>query len=291
MSIAIRRIREGEYREAHALWDAVFPEDAQGFSDYYFRARTRPEYILAAFDGARMVADLHAVPYPLRFGSAVKPCAMVGGVATLPEYRRRGIAGALIRAVHEELREQGCVAAVLKPDVDFYAQFGYLPFAYHDEYELEAAQAGGFSAAEPREVGPREMLSLYEAFVARFCGTMERTLCDMELYCEEALLSGFAVTDGRAYALGCAGEDGAEIAELVGPDPLPLAAALARQYARAAFRLPAGAEHPGLRPASRMMFSMICPLDEKKLVEGTGASSLANILEGALGSCLTLEFC
>lgn len=291
MSLEIRRIRRDEYREARALWDAVFPEDASGFSEYYFRARTAPEFILAAFDGARMVADLHALPYPLRFGDAVKPCAMVGGVATLPEYRRRGIAGALIRAVHEELREQGFAAAALKPDVDFYAQFGYLPFAHHDEYALTAKQAEDFPAAALRDAEPAQMLALYEPFAARFCGMMARTLRDMELYREEALLSGRAVTDGRAYALFCADGEGAAVSELAGSDPLPLACALAREYGKAYFRLPASAELAGLRPVSRMMFSMICPLDEKKLVEDTGASSLADILAGALGPCCTLEFC
>ncbi|HWQ57606.1 MAG TPA: GNAT family N-acetyltransferase [Clostridia bacterium] len=291
MSFTFRRIKADEYDAARALWDAVFPEDADGFSAYYFSRRTKPEYVFAAFDGNKMVGDLHAVPYPLRFGSAVKPCAMVGGVATLPEYRRRGIAGSLIRLVHEELREQGVAAAVLKPDVDFYAQFGYLPFAYHDEYELTAGQAAAFPQSALRDAEPSAMLALYGPFAERFAGMMARNLVDMELYLEETLLAGFAVTDGNAYALCKEGGDGVEVAELVGFNPLPLVSKLADRYGKVAFRLPASMELGGLYPASRMMFSMICPLDEAKLVEGTGAASAGEILDGALGPCCTLEFC
>lgn len=297
MSVAIRRIRPDEYKAALELWNIVFPEDAHGYSAYYFEKRTKPEYILAAFDGNRMVADLHAIPYPLRFGKAVKNCAMVAGVATLPEYRHRGIAGALIRTVHAELRGSGVAAAVLKPDVDFYAQFGYLPFAYHNEYELF-----GKSAAAVEKTGltwpvPADMLVIYNAFAAGFAGMMNRTLHDMELYLEEAELSGFAVTDGQSYALCTEKEQGIEISELVGRNPLPLAASLAGRYQQVRFRLPASMRVRGLEPVGRMMFSMICPLDEKELLSGIGAENTENagnieaLLAGAIGSCCTLEFC
>ena len=51
MSIALRQIRKEEYEAARALWDIVFPDDAAGYSAYYFSKRTMPEAIYAAFDG------------------------------------------------------------------------------------------------------------------------------------------------------------------------------------------------------------------------------------------------
>ena len=120
MSFTVRPIAPGEYAAAQAVWDVCFPEDAAGYSDYYFQFRTKPAYVLAAFsaDGC-MAGALHALPYPLRFGGKVKRCAMIAGVATLPEYRHKGIAAALIRAAHARLADEGACAAVLKPDVDF----------------------------------------------------------------------------------------------------------------------------------------------------------------------------
>lgn len=291
MSIVLRPIEPREYESARALWDIVFPEDAGGFSAYYFRARTRPEYILGAFDGQTMVGGLHAVPYPLRFGKNVVPCAMVGGVATLPAYRRRGIAAALIEMAHARLLAQGIPAALLKPDAHIYERFGYLPFAYHDEYELSAAQAAAFPQSPPFEAEPSQMLTIYDAFAKNYAGMMARTERDMALYREEAQLSGIAVTDGQAYALAAAGESGIDVLELVGEDPLPLVAALARSYSAARFRLPAGMLLPGLALASRMMFSMICALDEAAFCKASGAASMRALLAGELGPCCTLEFC
>jgi predicted acetyltransferase len=291
VSFTLRHIRKEEYETARMLWDVVFPPDAFGYSAYYFKNRTKPEYILAAFDGDRMVGDLHAVPYPLRFGKTVKPCAMVAGVSTLPEYRHRGIAGSLIRYAHEELRANGVAAALLKPDVDFYAQFGYFPFAYHDEYALSAAQAAPMRKNALCEPDPTGMFAIYDAFAAGFAGMMDRNLHDMALYLEEAKLAGFAVTDGEAYALCGVTEDGVEASELVGRNLLPLVAALAERYGKIRFRLPASMRVEGLEPASRMMFSMLCPLDEQQLLEGTGVGDVDALLKGEIGPCCTLEFC
>lgn len=291
MSIALRQIRKEEYEAARALWDIVFPDDAAGYSAYYFSKRTMPEAIYAAFDGDRMVGDLHAVPYPLRFGKTVKPCAMVAGVATLPAYRHRGIAASLIRFAHAALCAKGVAAALLKPDVDFYEQFGYLPFAYHDEYELTGANAAHVETGMLITPAPAQMLSMYDAFAANFTGMMDRTLRDMVLYLEEAQLAGFAVTDGSSYALCGEREDGVELSELVGQNVLPLVASLAKQHGAVRFRLPASMRVNGLEPASRMMFSMICPLDENNLLEGTGAANLETLLKGVTGPCCTLEFC
>lgn len=291
MSLLIRPIEPGEYETARALWDAVFPADANGYSAYYFAERTRAEYVLAAFEGERMVGGLHALPYPLRFGGRVVPLAMIAGVATLAEYRRRGIAAALIDAAHERLRAKGVAAALLKPDAHIYARFGYVPFAYHDEYALTAAEAAGLPASEPRAAEPGEMLAIYDAFAKDFAGMMARTPYDMETYLREALLAGAALSDGQAYALVTPGDGGAEVWELAGRAPEPLVRALALRYGKVAFRLPASMRPAGFVPASRMMFSMICPLDTAALLRQTGASGLGALLEGELGPCCTLEFC
>ncbi len=291
MSFLIRPIEPEEYEAARALWDVVFPQDANGYSAYYFSVRTRAQNILAAFEGERMVGALHALPYPLRFGGRSVPTAMIAGVATLPEYRRRGIAAALIGAAHERLRAQGVVAALLKPDADIYARFGYVPFAYHDEYTLTASEAASLPASELHEAQADEMLAVYNAFAKAYAGMMARTQRDMEAYRREALLAGTALSDGQAYALVTPGNERAEVWELAGSMPEPLVRALALRYGEISFRLPASMRPAGLVPQSRMMFSMICPLDSAALLRQTGASDFGALLEGELGPCCTLEFC
>lgn len=292
MSFTVRPIAPLEYAAAQAVWDACFPEDAAGYSDYYFKFRTKPAYVLAAFlaDG-RMAGALHAIPYSLRFGDTVKPCAMIAGVATLPEYRHRGIAAALIRAAHARLAAEGVCAAVLKPDVDFYAQFGYRPFAWHECFRVSA---GELAVPEGMLHVPAdgEMLACYDAFAADYNGMMTRTERDMALMRQEtAVLGGETLAAEGAYALCLPGEDGAELTELAGKDVLPLVSALAARYGAVRFRLPQGMHLQGLPKGETMMFSMLCPLNEAALLAQSGAKSLEELLSGAKKPNCTLEFC
>jgi len=110
----VRPIKQEEYAAAKAVWDRCFPEDAGDYSAFYFTCRTRPEYILAAFSPeGKMIGTLHALPYPLRFGETVKRCALVTGVATLPEYRMRGVAAAMLRRSETWLREKGIADEII----------------------------------------------------------------------------------------------------------------------------------------------------------------------------------
>ena len=293
MSAEIRHISPEEYQAARALWDICFPEDAAGYSAYYFARRTKREYVLAAFEGGSMLSALHAIPYPLDFYGVQKPCAMIAGVATLPQCRHRGLAAALIRQAHEELRMGGVCAAVLKPDMDFYAQFGYLPFAFHQQYRL-APSAAPASCPPLHAPGAGELLSIYHADRPRYAGRMLRTLGDMRAYLEEtAVLGGFAASDGAAYALCTPGEVGVEIAELAGYPYDGLLHSLAKEHGGAVFRLPEGAIPPaGAVGLGRIMFSMLCPLEEQALLAGTPAGSVEELVSGGGGKTVnTLEFC
>lgn len=55
--------------------------------------------------------------------------AGLGPLAVLPEYQRRGIGSALVRAGLEYLREQSCDAVVVLGHRDYYARFGFRPAA------------------------------------------------------------------------------------------------------------------------------------------------------------------
>ena len=57
--------------------------------------------------GDRVAAHLRLIRREMRFGAATLPIAYVADVATLPEYRGRGYASALLAAAEQKMCEEG----------------------------------------------------------------------------------------------------------------------------------------------------------------------------------------
>jgi len=284
MIFTVRMIQNNEYREARAVWDACFPEDRGGFSRFYFKHRTNPACVLGAFDErGSMMGALHMTPYPLYFYGIVKPCAMIAGVGTLPSCRHMGVAAAMINRAHELLAARGVCAALLKPDVDFYRQFGYEPFAYHMNYCLCSEDLANVTPARLIPPKPSMMLDIYEQFRQGYNGMMARDRRYMKLaIMERSAYAGLAYMSKRAYALGWMDEDGrAVVTELVGEELPAMLAALAKTYGEVSFCLPQG-YHLGMDGIDGKLefFNMIRVLDEKALLNRLPVGGLTELFGG-----------
>ena len=91
-------------------------------------ADQRPHRIWAAFDEAsgQMTSTLSAVDFTVHFDWGTCPMAGIGGVATMPQYRRQGGIRACFQKALPELYEAGYEFSYLYPfSNDFYRQFGY----------------------------------------------------------------------------------------------------------------------------------------------------------------------
>jgi len=257
-NLIIRSITKAEYETgAKQVWDACFPDDGAAFIDYYFEQRTRKENVLAAFDGDRMVADLHILPKKIRFGGVEKNIAFIAGVGTHPEYRMQGIAGTLLQAAEPIMLSQGYSAAMLHPfSFAFYQKFGYEPFANCSECVAEPAGAdrcGGLFKPKAKQ-----MLAVYCEYMQPYLGTFVRDMTDFELLLEEASLCGdLILADDTGYAWGREDKDSVELYEIVGREPVKLADRVSAYCGKpVSFRVPAcdaGTNNP---------FNMIKILDE-----------------------------
>jgi GNAT superfamily N-acetyltransferase len=81
--------------------------------------------LLCAFDGDEMAGYVLAFRHPTFFANG--PVAWVEELHVRPEYRRRGIAAALMRAVESRAREHGVrlVALATRRADEFYRAIGY----------------------------------------------------------------------------------------------------------------------------------------------------------------------
>ncbi len=117
------------------LWTAAFGDDEAFIDSFLIRHYSR-QRMLTVQAGGRLAAMLHLVP----FRSALGRTTYIYGVATAPEFRRRGVASELLERALRLIDERGDDAAVLIPAPgrewlrSFYARFGFagsLPVTFH----------------------------------------------------------------------------------------------------------------------------------------------------------------
>jgi GNAT superfamily N-acetyltransferase len=115
--------RAAETDDLRPLWNKVFLPDEVFFSRGY-----RPERALIITDGGKPVSMLHILPQTLLLGGAEVTGGYIMGVATDPEYRRRGLAGRLVTKALDMIEKQGKDCAMLIPAsaglAVYYQRFG-----------------------------------------------------------------------------------------------------------------------------------------------------------------------
>jgi predicted acetyltransferase len=148
------------------------------YDDPYFEVNQRWGLWLRHWSEWRLVSVLTAVPLTIRIGSRAVPCYGISGVTTLPEYRRRGLASALLRAVVDALRAEGAPLAILQAfDHKFYRKHGWETVGYLPQVRLAPAQLPRYDAPPLRRAYPDDLeavIRLYDACGARYTGSLVR---------------------------------------------------------------------------------------------------------------------
>ncbi|HHX41625.1 MAG TPA: GNAT family N-acetyltransferase [Armatimonadetes bacterium] len=109
----------------------------------------------------RFVSACTCLPAPVWVGDRRLTLGAVGGVATLPDYRGRGYAGELMRAVVRRMQELGLAASALWPfSYAYYRKFGWDFGCEHRAYRFDPAKIGPLP--EPDGVAPFEAGDLPE---------------------------------------------------------------------------------------------------------------------------------
>jgi len=114
-----------------------------------------------------LVSSCLSVPGEVWFGEDQVPHAAVGGVATLPEYRNHGYAGAMMAGMVRRLRQQGYLTSCLWPfSFAYYRKFGWEVGACIHTYTVPSGVITGL--AEPGDVVPFDLSSHLEGVMALY---------------------------------------------------------------------------------------------------------------------------
>ena len=150
MTIAYRRMNQGDTEAMIALRLAQLREEgareetdlAPALRDYYRRHLGDGSFISwLALDGDAIVgtSGLSIVEKPPYYGCPTGKIGLLSSMYTLPAYRRRGIARALLSRVTEEAGARGCGAVQITTSdmgVPLYTDFGFVKNGNFMQYKL-----------------------------------------------------------------------------------------------------------------------------------------------------------
>lgn len=159
-----RRIRPEEWLRTEELFALAFEIPMERKPD------AKPDEALhwAAFDtDGEMMSTLMSTDFTVHFDGSACRMGGIGGVATLPQYRRRGGIRGCFEAMLPELAELGYDFSYLYPfSTRFYRQFGYENCVTKQQVTVDlsllklAPPAGTFRLCEPRNDLRREIAAV-----------------------------------------------------------------------------------------------------------------------------------
>lgn len=197
MAIEIRPIREDEVEEATFINRYAFNEDrrpkALEESAGYARLHFRTAATLAVILDGKMTACMRVFPFTMIVNGNAVPTGGVASVASLPEQRRKGHVGAMLRRAIADMRERGqAVSALYTPHPALYRKHGWEIAANALEFSLKPKDVRPIRDA--KGVGCRRvdfdgwalLDGIYRKHVQERNGPLLRT----EMWWREAVLGG-----------------------------------------------------------------------------------------------------
>lgn len=142
----VRAIQPCEYEETRKIQVVAFAERDTSGKEAPPVPDDRHATYRAAFENGSPRACLEVFRFPSFLNGAQVGMAGIGGVATLPEARRRGFVRALFRYTLEEARENGDIVSYLFPFSHvFYRKFGYEACMVKQKIRVPLSALSGFS--------------------------------------------------------------------------------------------------------------------------------------------------
>ena len=173
----VRVARQDDKTEFYRLWKICFG-DSDAFCDWFFENRFSPEHSVVLEVDDEIVSCMQAFPYTIHIRGKEVPGAMLCGVSTHPEHRKKGYMGKIFSYEMNHLRKMGYVVAPHTPAVlPSYFSFGHYPVA--DATYLKCDVIPLLKSEENicilRESEWNRLFPLYEFFAEKYSGIIKRT--------------------------------------------------------------------------------------------------------------------
>ena len=138
MAVQIRALTEEEVLELRRVASYAFADTRSDDERRSLPNPLRPEWTTCAFVDGRLATTFGAYPFTVRLNGAAVAMAGVTAVATLPEFRRRGLLREVMTRSFAEQRDRGQSLAILWASLGaIYQRYGYGLASTHASYRVD----------------------------------------------------------------------------------------------------------------------------------------------------------
>ncbi|WP_051530035.1 enhanced intracellular survival protein Eis [Anoxybacteroides tepidamans] len=178
----MRLLSEEDYEEAFRLSEYAFQYKLTEQQKEIRKQWMNRQEILGDFENGQLAAKAHLLPFTVFIHGQEFRMSGVAGVATWPEYRRKGKVANLLKASLERMKEKGEWLSFLYPfQFHFYRKFGWELFASYKKLTIENRHLiplqpfakGRIERILPEHV-PQKLQPMYESYIRRYNGGLKR---------------------------------------------------------------------------------------------------------------------
>ncbi len=127
----IKYLNDQKKNRTKDLWREAFPEDSEGFLDYYDQKKMKDNQVLVRMEQGCIQSMLHLNPYHLQVRNLCWKADYIVAVATRTDMRHRGYMRSLLTRAMEDMRKQKQPFCFLMPA----AEAIYTPFQFAFVYD------------------------------------------------------------------------------------------------------------------------------------------------------------
>lgn len=224
-----RYAQERDFDFVKEAWRTCF-DDPDEFVEWNFSQNYHAENTILAEWEDTPASNMQLIPYRLRLGTRDYDVNYVSGVATLPQFRKRGLVRALFSFAFPEMQKRNQPLSLLVPfNYAFYEKFGYTQCYHRALRTADQLPKGEHLDAKDLNASLIPLLNrLYLQDMQNKNGYVLRTQKDWQLILEDLLLlskGGILLSkkDGvpNGYVLYTKKEDGYTLHELCGDCKVP----------------------------------------------------------------------
>ncbi len=183
MPIEIRPARDDELDRVHFLLAYSFSDDRSDEGRAQMRHVEEMGPTFALFEDGEMAACLRILPLAMLVNGPAISLGGVSAVACLPEHRRKGYVGQLLRHSLAVMRDQGQpLSALYTPHPALYRRYGWMVASTSILYKFKPKEVGPYVSARPPGNAYRAteedwptLADIYRRFTARRNGYLDRS--------------------------------------------------------------------------------------------------------------------